>query len=271
MALRNGIVTLTTDFGTRDAYVGAMKGVVCRILPAVRLVDLSHEIPPQDVRDAAQLLAGACPWFPPGTVHLAVVDPGVGTTRRALAVEAGGQCYLGPDNGLLTSALRLPGAQAHEISAQEYLLLERSDTFHGRDVFAPAAGHLAAGLDLTRLGPSAGGCVLLDLPQPVRAGDCIAGEVTRVDRFGNAITNIPHAWLVELGEGPYEVWAGSASFGRLRRRYQEAAPGEALALTGGDGRIEIAVHGGSAAERFGLARGHRIEVRRCAGTGRGGT
>ncbi len=271
MALRNGIVTLTTDFGTRDGYVGAMKGVICRILPSARLVDLSHEIPPQDVRDAAQLLAAACPWFPPGTVHLAVIDPGVGGARRALAVEAGGQCYVGPDNGLLTHALRLPDAQAHEINARGYLLPERSDTFHGRDVFAPAAGHLAAGLDLARLGPVASGCSTLDLPRPARAGDRIAGEVVRIDRFGNAISNIPRAQLAELGEGAYEVWANGASFGLLRRRYEEAAPGEALALTGGDGRIEIAVNRGSAAERFGLACGLRVEVRRSARAGREGT
>jgi S-adenosyl-L-methionine hydrolase (adenosine-forming) len=278
MALRNGIVTLTTDFGTRDAYVGAMKGVVCRILPTVRLVDITHEIPPQKVVEAALLLESAYPWFPAGTVHLVVVDPGVGTARRALAIEVGEQCFLGPDNGVLSAPLREPGARVHEISPGAYSLPERSDTFHGRDVFAPAAGHLAAGLEIERLGPRVSEFVLLDLPRPRVEADRIVGEVLRIDRFGNVLSNIPRSLLAELGAGPYEVIVNGAGFGRLCRRYQDAAPGQALALTGGDGRVEIAVHGGSAAERFRFVPGDRVEIHlasRGAGqtekNGRGGT
>ncbi len=261
MALRNGIVTLTTDFGGHDAYVGAMKGVVCRILPTVRLVDITHEIPPQNVSEAAQLLEAAYPWFPAGTVHLAVVDPGVGTRRRALAVAAAGHCFVGPDNGVLSAPLREPGAQAYEIIPGPHGLPERSDTFHGRDVFAPAAGHLAAGLELERLGPRAHDCLVLDVPRPRVGKGFVAGEVARIDHFGNALTNIPRSLLAALGGGPCEVFVGGASYGRLCRCYQDVPVGGALALTGGDGRIEIAVNGGSAAERCRIAPGDRVEVR----------
>jgi S-adenosylmethionine hydrolase len=273
MALRNGIVTLTTDFGTRDAYVGAMKGVVCRILPTVRLVDITHEIPPQKVVEAALLLESAYPWYPDGTVHAVVVDPGVGTARRALAVEAAGQCFVGPDNGVLSAPLSVPGAQVHEIGRGGYVLPEQSETFHGRDVFAPAAGHLAAGLEIARLGPRIGEFIILDLPRPRVEAGCIVGEVLRIDRFGNVLSNIPRSLLTELGEGPHEVLVNGASYGRLCRRYQDVAPGEALALTGGDGRVEIAVNGGSAAQRFRLVPGDRVEVRPTPQprAGRGGT
>ncbi len=141
------IVTLTTDFGTRDSYVAEMKGVILGIAPDVQLVDVTHEVAPQQVAEGALALAAAAPCFPPGTVHLAVVDPGVGTPRRGLVVVAGDQCFVGPDNGLFTAALSTPGWQAFELTAPEYRRPTVSATFHGRDIFAPAAAHLARGLE----------------------------------------------------------------------------------------------------------------------------
>ncbi len=261
MGRRNGIVTLTSDFGTRDAYVAAMKGVICSILPSARIVDVTHEIPPQKVIEAALLLEATYIWFPPGTVHVAVVDPGVGTQRRALAVESGGQFFLGPDNGVLSAPLRAEGARAHEIIEARYELPERSDTFHGRDIFAPAAGHVASGVEVSHLGPEVSDCALLELPKPRVVEGRIVGEVLRIDRFGNALSNIPRSMLSQIGPGPYEVLVDETSYGRLRRRYQDVVANECLALTGGDGRVEIAVNGGSAAERYRLVPGDRMEVR----------
>ncbi|MCK4306026.1 MAG: SAM-dependent chlorinase/fluorinase [Candidatus Eisenbacteria sp.] len=261
MTRRSGIITLTSDFGTRDAYVGAMKGVICSILPSARIVDITHEIRPQKVLEAAILLEAAYCWFPPGTVHVVVVDPGVGTKRRPLAVEADGQLFVGPDNGVLSAPLSGKRVRAHEITETSYELPYRSDTFHGRDVFAPAAGHLASGIEVDRLGADISGFVLLDLPKPVVKDDRIVGEILRTDRFGNAISNIPRSLLSRIGPGGYEVVASGQSFGKLRRRFQDVAEGESLPLTGGTGRIEIAVNGGSAAERWGLQAGDPIEIK----------
>jgi S-adenosylmethionine hydrolase len=258
---RSGIITLTSDFGTRDAYVGAMKGVICSILPTCRIVDITHEIRPQKVLEAALLLEAAYPWFPPGTVHVVVVDPGVGTRRRPLAVEAAGQLFVGPDNGVLTAPVTREGAQVHQIAETAYELPQRSDTFHGRDVFAPAAGHLASGVEAERLGPAVADPVVLQLPRPRIETESIQGEVLRIDRFGNAISNIPRALLHRIGPGPYEVRVGHRSVGNLRRRYQDVAEGELLALTGGTGRIEVAVNGGSATEALGLKVGDPLEIR----------
>lgn len=265
MELRSGIVTLTTDFGLRDAYVGAMKGVLCGIMPEVRIVDITHEVTPQDVQEAAYLLGAVYPWFPPGTVHLVVVDPGVGTERRPLAVLADGQVFVGPDNCVLSAALTRPDARVHLIAEAEFALPERSDTFHGRDIFAPAAAHLASGVPVERCGPPVRDFLVCSLPHARREGESLVGEVLRIDRFGNAVSNIARAELRGLGPGPYEVSADGRACGRLRRTFQDVAAGEVVALIGGDGRVEIAVNQGHAGERLGLAAGARIEVRQAAG------
>jgi len=261
VARRSGIVTLTTDFGTRDAYVGAMKGVICSIFPGVRLVDITHEIRPQKVLEAALLLEAAYPWFPAGTVHLVVVDPGVGSRRRPMAVAADGQIFVGPDNGVLSAALGGRAVQAHEIVESAYELPTRSDTFHGRDVFAPAAGHLAAGLTVDFLGPVINDPVLLELPKPVIEGNQVVGEILRIDRFGNALSSVPRVVLQDVGAGPYEVLVADKSYGRLRRRYDEVDEGEPIALTGGNGRLQIAVNGGAAGESLGIQPGDKMIVR----------
>lgn len=265
VARRSGIVTMTTDFGSRDAYVGAMKGVICSIFPGVRIIDITHEIRPQKVLEAAMLLEAAYPWFPAGTVHVVVVDPGVGSKRMPLALASDGQVFVGPNNGVLSAPLSGRVVVAHEIAEAAYEMPNRSDTFHGRDVFAPAAGHLAAGLTVDFLGPAVEKPVILDLPKPTIEEGRVLGEILRIDRFGNALSSIPRVVLQDLAGPPYEVFVSGKSYGPLRQRYDQVAEGEALALTGGDGRIEIAVNGGSAHEALGIEAGEPMEIRPAAG------
>ena len=261
----NGIVTLTTDFGTRDAYLGAMKGVMLSIAPQLRIHDVAHHIEPQNVAHGATVLRGACPWFPPGTVHVAVIDPGVGTARAPVVVVAGGQAFVGPDNGLFAPVVaRLDGALVgHRIERTgelaRYLPLQPSSTFAGRDLFAPVGAVLAAGL----LPPAAIGGTHTLLPladdEPVCSAGAIAGRIAYFDHFGNAITNIATRHLAEL-PGAHVVRLPDEQRLALRQTYGEAAPGEVLALIGSEGFLEIAVRDGSARERLGLHAGATIRV-----------
>ncbi|MCK4414521.1 MAG: SAM-dependent chlorinase/fluorinase [Candidatus Eisenbacteria sp.] len=260
MESRSGIITMVTDFGTRDAYVGAMKGVICTILPTARIVDITHEVRPQHLQQAAYMLEAGYRWFPPGTVHMVVVDPGVGTMRRPIAAYAGGHLFVAPDNGVLSAPLSADRPVVHVISDVDFELPERSETFHGRDVFAPAAAHLASGISVERMGPELTDFTLLDLPKPKLVGDAIEGEIVRVDRFGNAISNIPRIMLRRLGRGPYEVFAGDRCCGILRRRYQDVAAQEPVALIGGEGRVEIAVNIGNASAELGIGPGAPVRV-----------
>ncbi len=254
------LVTLTTDFGTRDPYVAAMKGVLLRACPELRVLDLGHEIAPHDVLEGALFLAGALPHFPAGTVHIAVVDPGVGSERRPIAVRAGGQTVVAPDNGLLTLFLRAYEPEAaHVIANVDFMAAEVSATFHGRDIFAPAAARLACGASLDAAGPPLEAIVTLDVPEPTRTADgAVRGEVIHLDRFGNAITNIPRV-MVEATERT-EIHVAGRSLGGLRRTYVDVAAGQPLALIGSSGHIEIAVNGGSAANVLGLRRGDPVEL-----------
>lgn len=253
------MITLTTDFGLRDPYVAAMKGVIHSLCPQARIEDLTHEIAPQDVGEAAFFLAGASPWFPRETIHVAVVDPGVGTKRRSIAVRAGGQYFIGPDNGIFTVLLReFPLENAHVIESPAFMLHNVSPTFHGRDVFAPMAAHLANGATLLDVGPAAGPLTALNIPEPqTRPGGVVEGEVVRVDRFGNAISNI-HRRLCSVDCG-CTVRAGGAAVSELSRTYGDRRAGELLALFGSSGYLEIAVNQGSAADGFGLHRGAPVQ------------
>lgn len=255
------IITLTTDFGAADGYVGAMKGVILNLVPHVTLVDISHAVPPQDVHHGAHVLATAAPYFPPGTVHVAVVDPGVGSARHGIALQTPGATFVGPDNGLFTPFLRertacvaltRPTTHRHPVSA----------TFHGRDVFAPVAAHLAHGLPLAALGPSVDDPLALPDPQPRRLPDGrLRAEVVYIDRFGNLVTNIrPLAELEQKGGlGDIRIVVGDESLA-VCRTYADVAPGALLALVGSDGHLEIALREGSAAERLGLGVGATVEV-----------
>lgn len=257
------IVTLTTDFGTRDAWVAAMKGVILGVAPVVQLVDVTHEVARHDVAEGALALEAVAPYFPPGTVHVAVVDPGVGTARRGLAVAARGQVFVGPDNGLFTPFVAAGDWRAFELTAPEYRLPAVSRTFHGRDVFAPAAAHVASGVDPSRLGPRVTDPVRLVWPGPRPTAGGVAGVVVHVDRFGNLVTSLrADALAGALGPDAVVRIAGRAL--ALVGTYGELGRGRAGALVGSGGRLEIAVREGSAARLFGARRGTRVVLSRRA-------
>ncbi|MBN2497377.1 MAG: SAM-dependent chlorinase/fluorinase [Deltaproteobacteria bacterium] len=258
------IITLSSDFGTADGYAAAMKGVILSICRQARLVDLSHDLPARDVLAAALMLERCAPLFPPGCVHLAVVDPGVGTSRLPIAFCTPDASFVGPDNGLFSlvwrraCAGRPEGAVfAVELADARFRREPVSPTFHGRDVFAPAAAHLACGLSPDDLGPRLAEIALLDLPEPERLADgAVCGQIIAVDHFGNCISNIeieqahPHELRVETG--------GRALV--LRQTYAEVGPGEPLALIGSCGRLELTVRDGSYAEQYGVRVGDGLRV-----------
>ena len=248
------IVTLLTDFGSSDSYIAEMKGVVLTACPTATLVDVSHAVPPGDIRSGAYLLARAWPRFPVGTVHLAVVDPGVGTSRSALALRAHGHAFVGPDNGLFTSVLRDTEVEIVALPTPP----EASPTFHGRDLFAPAAAAIASGAALTTLGePLATMPARLSYTEPRYEGKAVIGEIIYVDRFGTLVTNL----TTELVP-PYAVLeVEGLDIGSLRRTFGDVPTGGLLAYVGSGGVIEIAVRDGSASRRLGLGVGGRIRAR----------
>ena len=260
------VITLTTDFGSRDGYVAAMKGVILDMSPGATLVDISHDLPAHDVGHAAFLLGAICGYFPVGTVHVAIVDPGVGTERRSLVVVTPHGTYVAPDNGLLTYVYerycsdrnivdepyhtfmsRVPDlCKAYVLDCNEYWARQVSNTFHGRDIFAPVAAHLSAGVDASRLGTPVRNVVSLNVPRAQSCGDTVEGRVIYVDRFGNMVSNIRSQDIVGKVEG---VEIGGRRIPGLSSSY--AGPG-LLAILGSHGYIEVAVSEGSACEYLGL-------------------
>jgi S-adenosyl-L-methionine hydrolase (adenosine-forming) len=243
------IITLLTDFGARDAYVASMKGVILGLNPAAVLVDLTHEVPPQDLRAGALVLAAAAPYFPPGTIHLAVVDPGVGSARRTLAVRACGQYLVGPDNGLFHLLLaRCPDPEIVSLEEPGFFRPRVAPTFHGRDLFAPVAAHLSLGVELAQFGPAVTDPVLLEWPQPGFGPETVRGEIIHVDHFGNLVSNVPAADLKAWTRGgPLQFQLGAIHIRGLSRTYTDVAPGDFLALAGSHGYLEIACARGNAA------------------------
>lgn len=249
-------ITLLTDFGTADGYVAAMKGVLRSMAPTAPLDDAGHDVLQGHVSRAAWALSRYWNRYPEGTVHLVVVDPGVGTERRALAVEADGRFLVAPDNGVLGRVLDAAEEwRAVEAVEEAYLGAGRSATFHGRDVFAPVAGHLARGVRLGELGPPVNDPVRLDEPEPVREGRRIRGRIVTVDRFGNLISNIPGG---DLAPGDRVEVAGRRL--SLEPTYASVEPGQLLALVNSADRLEIAVRDGSAARTLGAAEGLELVV-----------
>lgn len=255
------ILTLTTDFGSRDYYLAAVKGTVLRLAPGAQLVDLSHEIPPGDVEAGAFFLAAALPSFPPDALHLAVVDPGVGSARRMLAVETPHGVLLAPDNGLATPFLAAGAAYSIE---RPDLYLEAPDlgtggvTFHGRDRFAPVAAFLLAGGGVAALGPPLEDAVRLAAPSPRRSGSRLEGRVAHVDRYGNLVTDIPSAWLE--GAIALEASVGGHATARRATHYAELAPGEAAVLPGSLATLELALRGASLAHAWAVGRGAAVDI-----------
>jgi S-adenosylmethionine hydrolase len=255
------IITLTTDFGEDSPYVAAMKGVILSINPAARVIDLSHQIPPQDVRYANYFLAAAILYFPADCIHVVVVDPGVGTQRALLHVQVAEQHLLAPDNGCLTNVLHVLGERAivRLLEERRFWRPVISSTFHGRDILAPVAAHLSQGADPNELGPEVTSWQRLELAEPKNYGDQVKGEVLFVDHFGNLITNIPGEWIertpvgLRVGEQPCPEFRWVASYG--------AAPiGSLVVLTSSTGLVEIAVTNGNAAQRLSAVVGMAISI-----------
>jgi S-adenosylmethionine hydrolase len=251
------IITLLTDFGLNDYYVGAMKGVMLTVNPSLTLVDISHLIPPHDILSGAFALKQSYSCFPAYTIHLAVVDPGVGTQRKPLVVSAGGHIFVAPDNGILTHIYRLhPEYQAYEITASHYFRKPVSSTFHGRDIFAPVAAWISRDIDVPQLGPPVTKPVELDIPVPKRVKDSlIEGSILAVDHFGNLITNLlPTDLPVYDARNPRQckVLAGQREIATFHRVYSEGNPGDLFVVPGSSGYLEIVVRNGSAASVLNL-------------------
>ncbi|MCP4246330.1 MAG: SAM-dependent chlorinase/fluorinase [bacterium] len=259
------IITLLTDFGTQDWYVAAVKGVILQIAPEAVVVDVTHDIEPQDIVQAAFVLRRTLEWFPPGTIHLAVVDPGVGSSRRILAGRYAGQYVVAPDNGLITMVHHeLPVEAVHQVANRAFALRSVSATFHGRDIMAPAAAHLAAGVTVRQLGPPTDHVEVLKLAAPRReAGPRLIGEVLCIDRFGNLITNITRHELMRTFRKTraVEVYLREVSVGPVRTGYHEVATGQPVALIGGSDHLEISINCGHAEQTLSGQRGTTVEIR----------
>ncbi|MBI2921788.1 MAG: SAM-dependent chlorinase/fluorinase [Planctomycetes bacterium] len=256
MSTPRGPIVLATDFGD-SPYVGQIKGVIASIAPDAHVIDLTHQVAPQDIVEGLWHLKGALAYFPRGTIFVAVVDPGVGTARRALCVDAGDFLAVGPDNGILSFIAPEKRRAVHLIEAEEYTLRKKSAVFHGRDIFAPAAAHLANGLDPAKLGPAGEGVIELPWIVPRATKDGLEGAVLVVDRFGNLLTNIEgHRAAADA-----TVTIEKTPIGSLRTTYSDAEVGRPLALIGSSGFIEIAIRNGSAAKGLGLGKGARVSVK----------
>lgn len=261
-------ITLTTDFGTRDAYVAAMKGTILDLCPDVRLVDVTHEISPQDVMEAAFVLRQAIPYFPDDTVHLVVVDPGVGTERRPVALRHGAHLFVGPDNGVFP--LVLEREQPDEVVALDrasaWRTPEPSQTFHGRDIFAPVAAHVAAGRSLSEVGSPIERLEPLRWAQPIADDEGVQGWVVHIDRFGNCITNIARETLAPYTDRasdalpPLKCFVGNTSFTEVQATYGHVAQGEPLLLFGSSDFLEVAVNAGNAAKLLDIRKGDPVNI-----------
>lgn len=258
------IVTLVTDFGLHDWFVGTMKGVLSQLAARCQVVDITHAVDPGDIWGAAFALAAAAPYFPAGSVHLAVVDPGVGSERGAVAIRTRSADYVGPDNGVLSLALRsVPILAIHRIENHRLCLNMVSHTFHGRDVFAPVAAHLANGRPLKAVGPRVSGFLRLPWPEPEETTMGWRGVVVYLDRFGNGITNLPSS-LIPSRPGVAPAFRIGRRRLKLHACYADVSRGEPLVVEGSSGLLEVAVNGGSAARKLRLRRGTPVELLRQA-------
>ncbi|MBN1145921.1 MAG: SAM-dependent chlorinase/fluorinase [Anaerolineales bacterium] len=256
-------ISLITDFGLKDGNVGVMKGVIWSIAPQAQISDVSHLIGPQNVREAALILLRSAPYFPPGSIHVVVVDPGVGTARRPMAALLGDQYYVGPDNGVISMWLERAESQGLatlfvHLDRPQYWLKEVSHVFHGRDIFAPCAAHLAAGAPLESLGSPIDDPLRLELPRPMRAENGWRGEVIHLDHFGNISTNLRQEQL--QGQNIATVRLRGVNINGLVRTFGERPPGELVALFGSTGNLIICVVNGNAAQRLGAQVGDNVEA-----------
>lgn len=260
--MRNPVVTLLTDFGTKDHYVASMKGVILRVNPRCKVVDITHEIPPQDIFAGAFVLANAYSYFPEGTVHLGVVDPEVGGRRDPILIVTERYLFVGPDNGLFSFALQKEKVrEAYALSEERFHLPEVSPTFHGRDIFAPVAGHLTLGIPPKAFGKGIDSWKRLTFPSPVLKDRSLMGRVIHIDSFGNLITNIDREKFIPLVRNrSFLIQVGKERIRDLKKGYWEGRKGEVMALFGSIGLLEISVREGSAKEILKIEKGDQINI-----------
>ena len=255
------LITLLTDFGLKDHFVGVMKGVIAAIAPRARVIDITHEIERYQLCQARFVLAQSWTYFPKGTIHVAVVDPGVGTARRPILVETANHLFIGPDNGIFSDLLDLPGTKVRHIANTKLFLPNVSATFHGRDIFAPVAAHLAAGVAASRVGPLVTDAIKLPPQRAMQTSERTwTGQVVSVDRFGNLITNLSLAELPDLTRRRFVLQLGSAQLSALAPDYASGPAGQTIAIAGSSGDLEIAINQDSAALRLGLGCGAPVEI-----------
>jgi S-adenosyl-L-methionine hydrolase (adenosine-forming) len=255
------LITLTTDFGTADHYAGAMKGVIATIAPGARVLDITHEIPPFNILEAAFAVAQASPYFPPRAIHVIVVDPGVGSERRAVLAEAGGQYFIAPDNGVLSMVLARGPHKVRAISNPKLALKGVSRTFHGRDIFAPAAAHLARGVKPGQFGALIRDFVRIEGVEPLEiASNRWRGTIFKADRFGNLITTFHIDEFFAIQTNPFVVRVGGAEIRRLALTFSDTAPGELAVVAGSSGYLEIVANRASAAAELGCAAGAPVQL-----------
>ena len=260
----NGLVTITTDFGTQDIYAGVIKGVIYTMNSYTHIIDITNDIPAHDILNAAFTLVRAYEYFPEGTVHMAVVDPGVGGERMSVAIRTDHYYFVGPDNGIFTMVFQKePAREIREIKNSPFIRDNISSTFHGRDVFAPCAGALAAGKDFSRIGPRVKSLVDLDYPHAKIDGNVMKGEILTVDSFGNLISNISAGEFNKFaGNRNIDVYFATDRFDTVRSFYGEVSPGDPLLLFGSSGFLEVSMNGGSASTYYMTSVGSTITIRR---------
>ncbi len=255
------MITLLTDFGTADHFVGVIKGVIATIAPATAVIDITHEVPPYAIHQGAFLLEQSWRYFPKGTIHIAIVDPGVGSDRRPILIEAEGHYFLGPDNGLFSFILATDKPKARHLNQPGYWLPGPSTTFHGRDIFAPVAAHLATGTKPAKLGEIIKDPMRSPALAPTRhSRRCHVGAVLHVDRFGNLITNFPTSQFDTLRNRPFTMTVGMNQIELYASTYANCPPGELCVIPGSSGFWEVSIANESAAKQTGLIPGSPLEL-----------
>lgn len=261
MQVGSPIITLTTDFGTQDFYVSAMKAVILGISREARLIDVSHDVPPQDIMAGAWITRNSAFLYPAGTIHLVVVDPGVGTTRRPVAVRIRDQLFVGPDNGIFSLIADQEPYEAFQLTNTSFWSNERSNTFHGRDIFAPIAAHLSKGVELEELGVPLDELVSYRWAMPVADSEGIQGWVMHIDRYGNLITNITREMLEAFPvSSGIKIYVGNTILKKLVRTYADVEPGMPAALVGSSGHLEVSINHGNAEQMLSGQKGMPISV-----------
>jgi S-adenosylmethionine hydrolase len=260
--MRRPVITLTTDFGLSDHFVGTMKGVSLSICREAEIVDISHQVSAFAVTEGAFVLAQAYRYFPRGTVHVVVIDPGVGTSRRPILMQAAGQYFVAPDNGVLSMICAREKHKVRAITTEKYFLKPVSRTFHGRDIFAPVAAHIAKGVPATRMGKPVDDYLRLNFEKPIRtARRGWTGAILKIDHFGNLITNFPADDFPDLRERPFEMSVGLQKVSQFAENYAERGPGELFLIVGSSGYLEVSASQASAAKLLGCGVGAPVELR----------